>query len=158
MGRFRAEIDMALCQAVPDDPLARFRAVGTAYLRWALHNPTHFRLSSDRSLIDFEGSAVPRRKNREIRGLMDELLADAERRGLLRPVDVALVPVAARALAYGLARMHVDGHLAPWDAAPDEAERRLQAALDLVIGSLSTRPLGAPRPDQRHAEREQPDR
>jgi AcrR family transcriptional regulator len=144
MGRFRAEIDTALGQADPDDPLARFRAVGTAYLRWALHNPTHFRVISDRSLIDLEGSEVLLRDNLEIRTLMDELLAEAQRRGMLRPVDVTLVPVAARALVYGLARMHVDGHLAQWGVAPDEAERQLQAALDLVIGSLSTRPPDAP--------------
>jgi AcrR family transcriptional regulator len=144
MGRFRAEIDTALGQADPDDPLARFRAVGTAYLRWALHNPTHFRVISDRSLIDLEGSEVLLRDNLEIRTLMDELLAEAQRRGMLRPVDVTLVPVAARALVYGLARMHVDGHLAQWGVAPDEAERQLQAALDLVIGSLSTRPPEAP--------------
>jgi AcrR family transcriptional regulator len=144
MGRFRAEIGTALDQADPDDPLARFRAVGTAYLRWALHNPTHFRVISDRSLIDLEGSEVFRRDNLEIRGLMDELLAEAQHRGMLRPVDVTLVPVAARALVYGLARMHVDGHLAQWDVAPDEAERQLQAALDLFIGSLSTHPPEAP--------------
>jgi AcrR family transcriptional regulator len=140
MGRFRAEIATALDEAAHDDPLARFRAVGTAYLRWALRNPTHFRLISDRSLIDFEGSEVLRRENREIRGLMEALLADAERRGMLRPMDVSLVPVAARALVYGLARMHVDGHLAQWDVAPEAAERQLQAAMDLVIGSLSTSP------------------
>jgi AcrR family transcriptional regulator len=144
MGRFRAEIDTALEQVKTDDPLARFRAVGTAYLRWALHNPTHFRVISDRSLIDLDGSEVFRRHNVEIRGLMDDLLAEAERRGMLRPMDVTLVPVAARALVYGLARMHVDGHLAQWDVAPDEAERRMQAAMELVIGCLSAHPPEAP--------------
>jgi AcrR family transcriptional regulator len=140
MGRFRAEIDRALDQADADDPLARFRAVGTAYLRWAFANPTHFRVISDRSLIDLEGSEIFRRHNAEIRGLMDELLSEATQRGMMRPLDMTLVPLAVRALVYGLARMHVDGHLAQWSVAPDEAERRLQAALDLVIGSLGARP------------------
>ena len=142
MGRFRREIDAALDKADPDDPLARFRAVGTAYLRWALHNPTHFRVISDRSLIDLEGSELFRRDNLEIRGMMDELLADAQRRGMLRVEDLTLVPVAARALVYGLARMHVDGHLAQWDVAPEEAERRLQAVLEQFIDNLRARPLG----------------
>ena len=139
MGRLRTEIDTALEQADPDDPLARFRAVGTAYLRWATRNPTHFRVISDRSLIDIEGSEIFRRHNLEIRQLMDELLAEADRRGLLAPTDVKLVPIAARALVYGLARMRIDGHLAQWDVAPDEAEEQMQAAMGLVIDSMRSR-------------------
>jgi len=139
MGRLRTEIDTALEQADLDDPLARFRAVGTAYLRWAARNPTHFRVISDRSLIDVEGSEIFRRHNVEIRRMMDELLAEADRRGLLAPTDVKLVPIAARALVYGLARMHSDGHLAQWDVAPDEAEEQMQAAMGLVIDSLRSR-------------------
>jgi AcrR family transcriptional regulator len=158
MGRFRAEIDGALAHATQDDPLARFRAVGTAYLRWALRNPTHFRVISDRSLIDFEGSEVLRRENREIRDLMEELLMEAQRRGLLRPMDVTVVPVAARALVYGLARMHVDGHLAQWDVMPDHAEGQLHAALDLIIGTLRVdEPVdGASAPRTRPARRGRP--
>src|SRR5262245_32448629 len=37
--RFRAEIEAALVQAPADDPLARFRHLGLAYLRWAMRNP-----------------------------------------------------------------------------------------------------------------------
>ena len=37
--RFRAEIEAALAKAPADDPLARFRALGLAYLRWAMRNP-----------------------------------------------------------------------------------------------------------------------
>jgi AcrR family transcriptional regulator len=142
VGRFRAEIEKAQKEADPDDPLARFRAVGTAYLRWALGNPMHFRVVSDRSLIDLDGSEIFRRHNAEIQGLMNELLEEARQRGMLRPLDHRLVPLAARALVYGLARMHVDGHLAQWGVQPAEAERRLQAAFDLVMGSLSTEPSG----------------
>src|SRR4051812_31159339 len=122
MIRFRAEIDAALEETGTDDPLVRFAALGTAYLRWAVHNPTHFRVISDPSLIDFEGSEVLPGHNLEIRRSMEELLAEARRRGLLREVDVTLVPVAARALVYGLARMSVDGHLAQWDVTADETE------------------------------------
>lgn len=136
IGRFRAEIEKAQKEADPDDPLARFRAVGVAYLRYALGNPMHFRVVSDRSLIDLDGSEIFQRHNAEIHGLMNDLLEEARQRGMLRPVDQTLVPLAARALA----RMHVDGHLAQWGVQPVEAERRLQAAFDLVMGSLSTSP------------------
>lgn len=140
IGRFRAEIEKAQKEADPDDPLARFRAVGIAYLRYAIGNPMHFRVVSDRSLIDLDGSEIFRHHNAEIQGLMSDLLEEARRRGMLRQVDHTLVPLAARALVYGLARMHIDGHLAQWGVQPAEVERRLQAAFDLVMGSLSTSP------------------
>jgi hypothetical protein len=94
-------------------------------------------LISDRSQIDSGGSDVLRRDSLEIRGLMDELLAHAQRGGLLCPVDVMLGPVAARALVHGLAGTHGDGHFVPWGVAPDGAERQPEAALGLVIGSLT---------------------
>jgi AcrR family transcriptional regulator len=139
MGRFRSEIDAALEQAAADDPLARFRAIGSAYLTWALRNPTHFRVISDRSLIDLESSESFKRHNFEIRGLMDELLSEAERRGLLREMDLTVLPLAARGLVYGLARMHVDGHLAQWDVRHEVALHQLHSALDLFIGNLRAR-------------------
>jgi AcrR family transcriptional regulator len=136
MARFRAEIVTALDQAADDEPLARFYALGTAYLRWASRNPTHFRVISDRSLVDLESSESLRRDNAEIRELMERLLAEAQRGGLLRTVDVTLAPVAARALVYGLARMYVDGHHSQWDSEPQVAERQMEAALHLFAESL----------------------
>src|SRR3954462_5722873 len=41
-GRCRAEIDPTLAKVPAGDPLARFRALGLAYMRWAIKNPTHF--------------------------------------------------------------------------------------------------------------------
>ncbi len=49
--RFRAEIERALAAAPAADPLARFRALGLAYLRWAMRNPTHFEIISTRRLF-----------------------------------------------------------------------------------------------------------
>ena len=50
--RFRAEIEAALAEVPAGDPLARFRCLGLAYLRWAMRNPTHFEIiSSGRELM-----------------------------------------------------------------------------------------------------------
>jgi len=136
MARLRWEIATALDQAADDEPLARFYALGSTYLRWASRNPAHFRIISDRSLVDIEGSESLRRDNAELRELMDRLLAEAQRGGLLRTVEVGLAPVAARALIYGLARMYVDGHLSQWDGEPQAAERQMEATLHLFAESL----------------------
>src|SRR5689334_17798420 len=60
--RFRAEIEAALA-AAPSEPLARLHALGAAYLRWAIGNPTHFRVISARNLIDYESSDYLTRDN-----------------------------------------------------------------------------------------------
>ena len=63
----------ALGKEPSDDPLVRLRAVGSGYLRWAVRNPTHFQVISDRKLIDFDGSASLRRDNDELQALMASL-------------------------------------------------------------------------------------
>src|ERR1700761_758442 len=55
--RFRAEIDAALQEMRPGDPLARFRTFGIAYMRWAMRNPAHFEIISSSKLFDYEKSA-----------------------------------------------------------------------------------------------------
>jgi hypothetical protein len=51
MSRFRLEITDAVDNVATDDPIERFAAVGVAYLRWAIRNPTHLQIISTRSLI-----------------------------------------------------------------------------------------------------------
>jgi AcrR family transcriptional regulator len=145
MARLRTEIDTALAETESrtDDPLARFRAFGVAYLRWARRNPTHFQIVSTRRLIDFGGSATLIRHNGEIRRKMRDLLQDALWRRLLREgTDIENVQLAGRALVYGLARMAIDGHFREW--APDDgpAEEAMSGALDLFIAGLAGKRAG----------------
>jgi AcrR family transcriptional regulator len=137
MARLRAAILAELSRDTSGEPLARLRAIGVAYMRWALHNPTHFQVISTRSLIEFEGSAALVRDNGEIRAVMESLVAEAVRRGQLRPEAARLVPVTGRALVYGLARMAIDGHFPQWDVAEPEVEPTVLAALDLFLAGLS---------------------
>jgi len=137
MRRFRAEIAAALEALGSDHPLDRLRAIGVAYLRWALRNPAYFQVISARRLIDFEGSAALGRDNAAIRAMVEAEIAVAQRRGLLRLSDVSLVPVAARALVYGLARMYGDGHFPQWDVAEPDVARTAEAVLDLFIAGLA---------------------
>src|SRR5258708_15493721 len=59
--RFRVEIDAALAEAPVDDPLARFRCIGLAYLRWAMRNPAHFEIiSSGRDFYHDQAARVSR--------------------------------------------------------------------------------------------------
>ena len=148
--RFRAEIAAALAQVPDDQPLARFRALGVAYLRWAMRNPGHFEIISDGRLFDFEKAegAAPGVKadNAEIIGLTGQLLADAGAQGLLRPADLKVMRIAGRALVYGLARMKIDGHFPRWDVAEAEIGPMVEAVFDLFLAGIANdKPAGSRR-------------
>lgn len=135
--RFRAEIAAALEGVKADDPLARLRAMANAYMRWAIGNPTYFRIISTRNLFDFQDSAAISRDNDEIIGGMEASLAEAARRGTLRTDDLHLVKLAGRALVYGLARMYIDGQLPRWGVAEHEIEKISPKVIDLFMAGVA---------------------
>ena len=141
--RFRAEIDVALAQVPAADALARFRALGLAFLRWAMRNPTHFEIISSTRYFDHDKATELSRDNAELIGMTERTLADAAAQGQLRAVDPKQVQVAGRALVYGFARMSIDGHFPRWGVANAEAERTAEAILDLFIDGIAIRPRPA---------------
>jgi AcrR family transcriptional regulator len=138
--RFRAEIDAAMSKAPSGDPLARFRCLGLAYLRWAMRNPAHFEIISSGRYFDHDGAAELSRDNAELIGMTERLLADAFAMGALRAVDLKQVQIAGRALVYGFARMNIDGHFPRWGVARAEAERTAEGIIDLFIEGIARQP------------------
>lgn len=139
--RFRAEIEAALAETLPGDPLGRFRCLGLAYMRWAMRNPTHFEVISSRRFFDHDRSAGISRDNAELIELTERTLAEAFALGQLRSPDLMQVQIAGRALVYGFARMNIDGHLPRWGVAGDEAERTAEGILDLFIEGIARKAL-----------------
>lgn len=137
--RFRAEIEAALAEAPANDPLARFRCLGLAYLRWAIRNPTHFEVISSRRLFDHDNSAGVSRHNAELIALTERTLAEAFAAGQLRPDDLKAIQIAGRALVYGFARMNIDGHFPRWGVDGADAERTAESILDLFIEGIARR-------------------
>lgn len=137
--RFRAEIQAALADAPPGDPLGRFRCLGIAYLRWAMKNPTHFEIISSRRFFDHDRSAGVSSDNAELIGLSERTLAEALSAGQLGTRDLKQVQIAGRALVYGFARMHIDGHLPRWGVGEAEAERMAADIVDLFIAGIAKR-------------------
>jgi hypothetical protein len=137
--RFRAEIEVALSEAPAGDPLACFRALGLAYVRWAMRNPTHFEILSSRRFFDHDKAAGVSADNAELIELTGRTLAEAFAQGQLRSVDLKAVQIAGRALVYGFARMNIDGHFPRWGVAGAEAERTAAAIIDLFIEGIAKR-------------------
>jgi AcrR family transcriptional regulator len=134
--RFRVEIDAVLAQA-PADPLARFRAFGLAYLRWAVRNPAHFEIISTGRYFVHDSSAELSRDNAELIALTESILAEAAGQGLLRQDDLKRILIAGRALVYGFGRMNLDGHFPRWGVREDEIERMAESVLDLFIAGIA---------------------
>ena len=135
--RFRAEIESALAEAPVGDPLARFRCLGLAYLRWARRNPTHFEIISSRRLFDHDRAEGVSRDNAELVDLTERLLAEAAAKGQIGSADLKQVQIAGRALVYGFARMNIDGHFPRWGVTEAEIERSAEAILDLFIEGIA---------------------
>jgi AcrR family transcriptional regulator len=135
MRRFQAEIAAALGPAAEADVRERLRIVGQAYLAWATRNPTHFKVISNRDLIDYANSSTLMGINAQTQALLAGLFGEAAAAGRLRDPDIDRNILASRALVYGLARMAADGHL-PQGGAASENERRMQAAFDLFLAGV----------------------
>jgi AcrR family transcriptional regulator len=133
--RFRLELEAALAPVPADDPLARFRALGLGYLRWAMQNPAHFEVISNGRLFDHDHAATMSRDNSELIAMTERLLAEAFAKGALRVSDLKQVQIAGRALVYGFARMNIDGHFPRWGIA--DAERTAEGILDLFIEGIA---------------------
>jgi AcrR family transcriptional regulator len=133
--RFRIELEAALAPVPADDPLARFRALGLGYLRWAMQNPAHFEVISNGRLFDHDGAATVSRDNSELIAMTERLLAEAFAKGALRVSDLKQVQIAGRALVYGFARMNIDGHFPRWGIA--DAERTAEGIIDLFIEGIA---------------------
>lgn len=137
MRRLQAEVATSLKKAANKNPLLRFRAIGEAWLRWAVRNPSYFKVISDRRLIDFEGSASLVRDSQAIQAEGTRLLSEAQQQGLLAGVDIKQFHLAGRALVYGFARMYSDGHFASWGL----DERRVDQIGQSVLDAFFAMPL-----------------
>lgn len=145
MARLRKSIERQLTAEPPDCPFTRLLLLADGYLRWAIQFPTHYRIVGDRSLVDFYGSPDLQRDNLWIRDVMAGALSDAVNRNLLRPCDLAVVTLQARALAYGLARMYTDGHMREFGISKSKARGTMLGALKDFILSLARDPRAAAR-------------
>ncbi|RMX03635.1 TetR/AcrR family transcriptional regulator [Corticibacter populi] len=132
----RTQVQGALRTVEKQPPLVRLAAIGHAYLGWASAHPTHFRVVSERPLIDYESSETLTRSNAAIREVMEQLLAEAFKDHMdLR--SQGLAKIAARALVYGLARMSVDGHFPEWGEPQRATEQTMTDTLDFFIALLA---------------------
>lgn len=128
---FRIEIVAQMKKLDDPTPFAAFRAIGFAYLNWAIRHPTHFKVISAQSRITFDESDSLLRNNAEINALM---------KGVPPKIQFG-----GRAFVFGLARMYVSGHFTQWGLSKTSARRAMGELLESFIAGVEpkTEPLAA---------------
>lgn len=123
-----------------DDPVSQIRAVGRAFLAWAVTYPMHFEIISARRAINFHQSEKLVGLNREVQQAVNQVLERARAKGLLRiGGEIGQVQLVARSQVYGLARMYIDGHFPTWNVEPEKTVEEMDRLLDLFIDALFVR-------------------
>jgi len=109
-----------------DDPRERIRALGEAYVRFALQRPHHFRLMLGNPL----GEEGPPPESGNAFAMLRATIEDGRARGVIRDdLSARELAVAAWALVHGLASLVVTGQLPGGEA----TVRRYTKLLDLVF-------------------------
>ncbi|MGE0867569.1 MAG: TetR/AcrR family transcriptional regulator [Kofleriaceae bacterium] len=93
-----------------DDALARFRAVGIAYVQFAVAHPEHFRAMTVPGLQE-RLPEEQRRRQDEWQAAQRRDLADGQRAGVIVDMPLNELLIAAHSLVHGLAHMIVEGAL-----------------------------------------------
>lgn len=140
MLRLRDAITTRLSRLRTKHPLVRLFAVAEGYVNWVVQFPTLYRVVGDRMLIDFDGSEILSGGANSIRSAMAVMFEEARDQGLLRDNDIGRLHFESRALSYGVARMHVDGHLKEWGITKSKARAAMCAAMRGYVVSLAKDP------------------
>ena len=140
MAGFHRAIMAGLAAAPAGDPaptpIARIRAIGRAYVRWALQHSAPYQVISAHDQIDYAHSPTLRRLDGDVRAAFAAEVEAAMAQGLIHGASAAGIQAACRAMVHGLARMQADGIFPRWGVTAAQAEAASFAALDLLIAGL----------------------
>jgi AcrR family transcriptional regulator len=122
------------------DPLARLRALGVAYVRYAVAHPGHFRVMFSSEI--HEGGEQPELAEAgapTLQALVD-VIAECQAEGLLAPGDPRARAVPAWSMVHGLAMLIIDRQLGPLVDGEPDVEALAAAAVDVVVRGHAPEP------------------
>jgi AcrR family transcriptional regulator len=99
--------------AAPGDVQARFRALGLGYVRFAVVNPSYFRVMYAPELSDRTPFPGLHEAYDTAFALLWRTIADAQSAGLLPPGDPRFLAMAPWSMVHGFATLALDGQLGP---------------------------------------------
>jgi AcrR family transcriptional regulator len=103
---------MAHAAALADSPLQRLRAVGLAYVMFATHHSSHFRVMFGREMADRSASTSLRQISTDTFNVVVGVISDCQRAGLVRSEEPAAdLALTAWSTVHGLSTLLVNGVL-----------------------------------------------
>lgn len=125
--------------ALTEDPQARARAMGVAYVLFATRNPSHFRVMVSRTFAHHAKHAeLARTAALAFQLVRDTLMSAVDKRALSR-VPPEQIIYGSWALVHGLAFLAIDGHLGPLGSDEARLGPFVQSILDLRRASVRTK-------------------
>lgn len=121
------------------DALDRLRAIGVAYVRFAVLHPRRFRLMNRPELRSAGRVTAVERAGERCEGLLRDEIATAQAAGILVGEDPQAIGLAAWSTVHGLATLIVDGPLRHRVGSLREAARMTRSAIDLLLVGLVRR-------------------
>lgn len=120
------------------DPIARLQTLGVAYVRFALAQPSHYRVMFGAEIPDRAAHpALAAAAETAFAGLA-AVVAEGQRAGKLRPGDAAELARVCWALVHGLADLLVAGQLGGTGRAPAEIDRLARRMTATLVDGLAT--------------------
>lgn len=117
------------------EPLTALRAVGLAYVAFAIRHPSHFRVMFGREVADRSAYRDLGEAARAAFELLAEAVAQCQRSGLVREGDPRALAVSAWAMVHGLADLQVNRQLGMDARAHEALANDVTADLFLGLGS-----------------------
>ncbi|MHB2017045.1 MAG: TetR/AcrR family transcriptional regulator [Candidatus Xenobia bacterium] len=109
-GLMQESMSSAIASADPD-PLERFQAAGTGYLRFALTYPSHCRLMFGGNSVDRKNYPALQKASRSAFDMVRELVKACQVAGYFRAQSSVELALASWALGHGLASLYLEGQL-----------------------------------------------
>jgi AcrR family transcriptional regulator len=118
-----------------DEPLPRFRALGSAYVEFARTHPSYLRVMFGREISDRAAHPSLADAAAETFRLLVDAVAACQRAGLVRDDDPAELAVSAWSMVHGFASLLIDGQLAVAGRSGQELSETVARDLFLGLGA-----------------------
>jgi AcrR family transcriptional regulator len=121
------------------DPRGRLQALGAAYVRFALRQPSYLRVMFGPEVPVKTDHPALHRASRKTLILLTAAIADAQLGGVVRAGDPDELAIATWSIVHGLAALLVDGQLQGKGATPDQVETLVATVTGTLLSGLAPR-------------------